>query len=115
MTTTHAAIEPETNPKHTPSAKLFAVSANWDYEGGTAIAVFDSEESAKAFAFDCESHRQSRPVPPQEIEDTPGNDAEWYQWGTEQKAWLESHPAGRDADSFSVYELPYFKATGEQT
>ena len=97
--------------KHTPDKNLFAVSANQDYEGGTAIAVFDTEDAAKVFAFDCTQYQHSKPVPPQDIEDTPANDAEWDAWDLEQKAWLEKHP-GVDADSFTVYELPYYRATG---
>ncbi len=98
--------------KHTPESKLFAVSANYDYEGGTAIAVFDTEDAAKVFAFDCEQHRHSKPVPPQDIEDTPANDSEWEAWDVEQRAWLEKHPGGQDADSFTFYEIPYYRATG---
>lgn len=92
-------------------AKVFAVSADTAYEGGTAIAVFDTQELGDAFAARCRDYDRRFPEAPREIADTPENDAVWNAWNAAVERWRAKHPGKQTHtnDSYSVYPIPYFK------
>lgn len=92
----------------TPALSVYLVMAETCYEGSTPVAAYAAEADAVKFAEVCSAYACTRPKPPEAIEDTPWNDAQWVAFDRATKFWQLNHPAGAEyssRDFFSVLHL----------
>lgn len=91
---------------------LYAVSADTAYDGSVVVAVFDTSKDADAFAEKCREHDRRMPLTPDQIADTPDNDAAWSTWAVKCDRWRRKHPGKQSHtyDGWSVFTIRYFKA-----
>ncbi|WP_342051262.1 hypothetical protein [Cupriavidus sp. OTU4054] len=93
------------------SRKVHMVTADADYDGADVLRAFTTDAAAKAFAEKCRSYSDTRPTPPNVIEDSPENDRAWDEYNARQRRWEARHPAGEDYahhDHFSVSPLKLY-------
>lgn len=94
----------------TPALSVYLVMAETCYEGSTPVAAYAAEADAVNFAEVCNAYACTRPKPPEAVEDTPWNDAQWVAFDRATKSWQLNHPAGAEYSSHDFFSVLHLTA-----